>query len=1022
MSGRPERAAELADLSPFGSPVEAADLIGTILEASTEYSIVGMDLDGDIVLWNEGARRLYGWEPTDIVDKGSGEQLHTPEDVAAGLPRQMMRDALDHGKWEGVVTRQRRDGTTFMASVVLTPRRDASDRPVGFLLISRDISERLRLAEQLRATQRYTRSLIESNVDALMTTDPLGVVTDVNQQTEALTGRSRDELIGTPFKSHFTDPERAEDGIRLVLREGRVDNYELTARAGDGRETVVSCNATAYHDQDGRLQGVFAAARDITEQKQLEGRLREQQDYLRGLIESSADGLVIVDPEGLITDVNERMCRMSGYQRTELVGTPFADCFTEPDRATAGLERTFGAQTVTELALTLVTRGRRHMDVSLSASVFNDAAGRTRGVFFSARDVTDRMRLEDQLREQQTYLRGLIESSVDGLVTVDPEGFVTDVNEQMCRMTGRAREELLGSPFKDYFTDPERADLGTRRTLAEGLVTNYELVLTSPGSRRTTVSLNASVFRDAGGDAQGIFASARDISEQARLQARLAEQQSYNRSLVEASADALFVIAPDGVVTDVNEEAARLTRYSRKHLVGSRFAQYFTEAQAAAGGVEQTLRDGRVVDCELVLVTRGSRRVSVSVNAGVVADRDAQVLGILAAARETTAQKRLEQQLRESQVYTRSLFESSIDALVTTDPLGAITDVNEQMKRLTGREREDLVGLPFKECFTEPDRAEQGLRLTLQDGSVRDYELTVEGRDGARTVVVYNATTLHDREGRLQGVLAAARDVTDRKRFEQALQLKNVELERANQGKDRFLASMSHELRTPLNAVLGFTGTLLMGLAGPVNDEQRHQLQMVQSSAQHLLSIINDLLDLARLEEGKWQGDFRSVDCLEVVREVVGHLSPLFQEKGLRFEVPGPQEPATLVTDRRALSQILINLAGNAIKFTDQGEVRIEIRERRRNGASAITFDVVDTGIGIASEDQDKIFRAFEQVQRYGTAPHEGTGLGLYISQRLAGQLEGSITFESKRGEGTTFTLTLPSTPAPTRTSRRRSG
>jgi PAS domain S-box-containing protein len=917
-----------------------------------------------------------------------------------------------------VLTLSAADGRRLPVSFNAAVFKDGTGTIWGIFASARDITDQKELERQLRDNQRYTRSLIESNIDALMTTNPLGVITDVNQQMEALTGHGREELIGSPFKGYFTDPGRAEEGIRLVLSEGRVTNYELTARSKDGRETVVSYNAASFLDGAGKLQGVFAAARDITEQKKLEEQLREQQGYLRGLIESSVDGLITVDTDGFITDVNEQMCRMSGYRRTELVGTPFAGYFTEPERARAGVRQTFDEGVVTEYALTLVSRTRRHLQVSFNASVFEDSAGSRRGIFASARDITDRVRLEEQLREQQNYLRGLIESSVDGLVTVDPDGFVTDVNEQMCRMTGYPREELIGSVFKRYFTEPDRAELGVRRTLAEGVATNYELVVESKSGRKATVSFNASVFRAPDGAVQGVFASARDISEQARLQVQLAEQQVYNRSLIEASADALFAIAPEGVVTDVNEEATRLTGYSRKHLVGSRFADYFTDPAEASAGVQKTFKDGRVVGYELVLVTRQGRRITVSFSAGVFTDASDQPLGILAGAREITEQKQLEQQLRESQTYTRSLIESNIDALVTTDPLGVVTDVNQQMEALTGENREKLIGSLFKGYFTEPDRAEDGVRLTLREGKVTDYELTARRRDGRETVVVYNAASLYDRDGKLQGIFAAARDVTERKRFERELQLKNDELQRA-QGKDRFLASMSHELRTPLNAILGFTGTMLMGLPGPLNDEQRSQLQTVQSSARHLLSIINDLLDLARIEEGKWEGEFNPVACQAVAEEVAASLGPLARDKGLEFAIVAPDEELTVVTDRRALNQILINLVSNAIKFTDEGAVGLEIRERTAEGVSAVAFDVIDTGVGIQNEDQAKLFRAFEQLKKYGTAPHEGTGLGLYISQRLASQLQGSISFESEFQKGSVFTLTLPRKPTPQRDGRR---
>jgi len=291
---------------------------------------------------------------------------------------------------------------------------------------------------------------------------------------------------------------------------------------------------------------------------------------------------------------------------------------------------------------------------------------------------------------------------------------------------------------------------------------------------------------------------------------------------------------------------------------------------------------------------------------------------------------------------------------------------------------------------------------------VSDYELTARSRSGKETVVVYNAATLFDPDHKLEGIFAAVREITERKRFEQQLQEQNLELERANQAKDRFLASMSHELRTPLNAIIGFTGTLLMKLPGPLNSEQEEQLQTVQSSGRHLLSIINDLLDLAKIESGKWEGDFQTLDCAEVARDVAGGLRPLARNKGLSLTVTAPQHAVAASTDQRALRQILINLTNNAIKFTETGDVCLEVHESSANGQATVRFDVVDTGIGIKQENEAKLFRAFEQLKKYGTAPREGTGLGLYICQRLAGLLGGSIEFTTELGKGSVFSFILP--------------
>ena len=263
---------------------ETLELLGSVLKSSTENSLIGTDLDGKIVLWNEGARRIYGYESEEVVGRADAAILHTPEDIQAGRPRAMRDGALRDGKWEGTIKRVRKDGQQFTARVVITPRHDATGRPIGFLLISKDISDEIRLADQLEATKLFTRSLMESNIDALMTTDLLGIITDVNQQMVALTGSTRDELIGSPLKDYFTDPQRVEEGIRLVLGGRKVTNDELIARSRDGRLTAVTYNASIFRDAVGSLRGVFATARVTTEQKQLEQNLHEPGASNRGLI------------------------------------------------------------------------------------------------------------------------------------------------------------------------------------------------------------------------------------------------------------------------------------------------------------------------------------------------------------------------------------------------------------------------------------------------------------------------------------------------------------------------------------------------------------------------------------------------------------------------------------------------------------------------------------------------------------------------------------------------------------------
>jgi PAS domain S-box-containing protein len=283
-------------------------------------------------------------------------------------------------------------------------------------------------------------------------------------------------------------------------------------RHRDGTLTEVLYNASVYRDAGGKVLGVFAAARDVTE-------ARQAFESARSMIESSLDALVAISPEGMITDANEATVKATGIPRVELIGTAFSDCFTEPEKANAIYQLVFEQGMAVDYPLTMRHRDGTLTEVLYNASVYRDAGGKVLGVFAAARDVTKQRQAGAQ------YVRSLLEAALDPLVTISPAGKITDVNEATVKVTGLLREELIGTNFSDYFTEPDKANEGYQLVFDQGSVTDYPLTMRHRDGTLTEVLYNASVYRDAGGKVLGVFAAARDVTNENQAHREIAEQR-----------------------------------------------------------------------------------------------------------------------------------------------------------------------------------------------------------------------------------------------------------------------------------------------------------------------------------------------------------------------------------------------------------------------------------------------------------------------------------------------------------------
>ena len=608
------------------------------------------------------------------------------------------------------------------------------------------------------------------------------------------------------------------------------------------------------------------------------------------------------------------------------------------------------------------------------------------------------------------YRALVLDATADALVATTADGRVEFWNRGATELFGYASDEAVGKLLVELTVPLDRLP-EEQALLAEaeriGTATAETVRHRKDGSLLyLNVSLRA--LRTDSGSLDGFVRSETDVTRLRLLRESRMVGARYG-ALIESMPDAILILNDTGRIVLVNARTEAVFGHSRDQLIGQQIEVLLPERFRGAHAGHRvryfTQPRTREMGAGLQLYGLRSSGEEFPVEISLSPLRTDEGTLVMSAIRDITDRRKAEQKFR-------GLLESAPDAMVIVDRSGRIVLVNTQTERLFGYTRAELLDHSVDLLVPDRFRARHPEHRTqyFADSKVRPMgaglELHGRRKDGTEFPVEISLSPLDTEEGTL--VSSSIRDITDRKGVERTLQEKNLELERASRAKDQFLATMSHELRTPLNAIIGFTGTLLMQLPGPLTSDQDKQLRTVQGSARHLLSLINDLLDLAKIESGKVEIDLQAVPVAEVMREVCASLQPAAQKKGLSLTVHLAETVLVSRTDRRSLSQILINLTNNAIKFTEQGEVRLEAARDGNGSAPAILISVVDTGAGIRQEDQSRLFEAFGKIGRTATKSAESTGLGLHLSRKLAELLGGKISLSSSYGSGSRFTLSLP--------------
>ena len=927
--------------------------------------------------------------------------------------------------------------------------------------------------ETLLRTGALQSAIFNSANFSSIATDAKGVIQIFNVGAERMLGYAAADVMNKITPADISDPQeliaRAKslsaefatsitpgfEALVFKASRGIEDIYELTYIRKDGSRFPAIVSVTALRDAQNAIIGYLLIGTDNTARKQAEDALLKAGALQNAIFNSANFSSIATDAKGVIQIFNVGAERMLGYAAADVMNKITPADISDPQELIArakSLSAEFSTSITPGFEALVFKSSRGIEDIYELTYIRKDGSRFPAVVSVTAlRDAQDA--IIGYLLIGTELKAGALQSAIFNSanfssIATDAKGVIQIFNVGAERMLGYAAAEVMNKITPADISDPQEliarakslsAELSTSITpgfealvfkASRGIEDIYELTYIRKDGSRFPAVVSVTALRDSQNEIIGYLLIGTELKAGA-LQSAIFNSANFSsiatdakgviqifnvgaeRMLGYAAADVMNKITPADI-SDPQELIARAKSLSVE--LGTPITPGFDALVfKASRGIEDIY--------ELTYIRKDGSRFPAVVSVTALRDAQNAIIGYLLIGTDNTArkqieadQKKLDQRLRDQQFYTRSLIESNIDAIMTTDPSGIISDLNKQMEALTGCTRDELIGAPFKKYFTDPERAEAAIKLVLSENKITNYELTAHARDGKETVVSLNATTFYDRDRTLQGVFAAARDVTERKRLDQVLQEQNTELEgakfvaeKANLAKSEFLSSMSHELRSPLNAILGFA-QLMESDSPPATSTQKESISQILQAGWHLLKLINEILDLAKVESGQVPLSLEPVSLAEVMLECQAMIEPQAQQREIKLSFPRFDPNSFVLADRTRLKQVFINLLSNAIKYSSkQGRVELECAEIR---PERIRVSIRDTGAGLSQEQLAQLFQAFNRLGQEAGG-EEGTGIGLVVTKRLVELMGGDIGVESTVGVGSVFWFELSSTAAP---------
>jgi PAS domain S-box-containing protein len=955
----------------------------------------------------------------------------------------------------------------------------------------------LKVEQEQVTNQTFQNAIFNSSNFISMTTDANGVIQLFNIGAQHMLGYADDEVMNKLTPVDICDPEviasrakslceefklNVEPGIDALLfraSRGLEDINQLTYICKDGSQLFAMVSVIALHDEKDQslIIGYLLIGTDNSARKEAEDALLKADALQNAIFNSANFSSIATDASGVIQIFNVGAERMLGYAAIDVINKLTPADISDPQEVVArakqlseelgtsiqpGFEAMVfkasrGIEDIYEL--TYIRKDGCSFPAIVSVTALRDAQDVIIGYLLIGTDNSARQEADDKLWQASQYARSLLEASLDPLVTINVDGKITDINEASIKATGVPRENLIGTDFSNYFTDPAEASKGYREAFSKGSVTDYPLTIRHCDGRLTDVLYNASVYRDEQGEVLGLFAAARDITARKRADEALLEAGALQSAIFNSANFSSIATDANGVIQIFNVGAERMLGYTAVDMVNkltpadiSDPREIVIRAKALSKELDTPITPGfdalvfkasRGIEdiYELTYIRKDGTRFPAIVSVTALRDAQNNIIGYLLIGTDNTARKLAEEALIKAGALQSAIFNSANFSSIATDAKGVIQIFNVGAERMLGYTAAEVMDKITPADISDPQEMivravelSKELETPIAPGfealvfkasrGIEDiYQLTYVRKDGSRFPAVVSVTALRDAQNTIIGYLLIGTDNTARIQVEEerelltaTLQDKNAELEsskavaeKANRAKSEFLSSMSHELRTPLNAILGFAQLLEKGKPSPT-DAQTIRLHQIIKAGWYLLELINEILDLAVIESGRLSLSRESVLLIDVINESRAMVEPQAQKRKIQLNFLPFANNWHASADHTRLKQVLINLLTNAIKYNRQhGSIIVECTEV---SVDRIRITIKDSGNGLSEEKLNQLFQPFNRLgQEDGT--EEGTGIGLVVTKQLVELMGGSIGVKSAVGVGSEFWIELNRDVAP---------